>query len=995
MSDWIAILTQQWASSDWNNALSHFLQKNNTPAPEQILALFEELRGQPGFSQRSQELLPVFLLAGDLKTTLLRFQDFCHGFEKSQPAPFDFHAPHLPSFLKIFACSEFLTLHLLKDPALGSQVLASPFLEHHKTLSVMVAELRQRLAQQSALDKATVKKELRLYKYEEYLRITLRDLGELGEWTEVLEELSSVATACVQVGLEAAHCFAQGQEVFQIKESSAAQSSLPLIVFGLGKLGGNELNYSSDIDPIFVCNADPAQYRPPFTANKTLVKTARGLIELLAENTEDGFVVRVDMRLRPGGEAAPLFQSLTETEHYYQTQGETWERQALIKARPIAGNLAEGQMFLKNLSPLIFKKHINDNMLKEIQNIKHRIEKEHLKEHLNVKLGVGGIREIEFFVQIYQLLYGGDQPALRRQNTLETIEILAQKGIVAESEAKALCHSYGYLRKVEHRLQMEQELQTHVVPGTPQKQQKLARAMGYDEEYMEQARRHFLQDLRGVMTRVRTLFSNLFDQDYLEVEASIRNQLRFRFIPPDVQTLIEQSARQFLAVIRQSDETKLPIRFQQLYEKIQAKLDYYQYLLDHPASLQRLSRIAETSDFLWNYLLNHLELLKELDAAEILHTKADWEQQLSLRLAACKAEEEKLDALREFKHAVTFLIGSAELEGILPYEQARQRLTILAEVILQAAYQMVQERLEEKFGRPLCEGQPAYLAILGLGKLGGNELTYQSDLDLIFICSDAGTTSGRQQISNYEFYAKLVQRLNSALYSFTRLGSAYQIDTRLRPSGKGGPLVSTLEFYRTYHETSLPWEHQALIKARVVGGDLEPAWIHSVEKTLDQILYETELPQDLKQQIFHLRERKEKEIAQETKHQKNIKEGYGGLLDIEYLTQYLQMQHGKTLPEVRSRRTLDMLSNFEQHRILPGETIQTLRNAFIFYRLLESHLRLLCDSDTNTMDFGSLPTDKLIKFLHRQGYSVSDVFETYQHTTQTVRTIYQSIMQSP
>lgn len=994
MSDWLSVLAHQWASSNWEPALSHFLKLNPSSSPKHIPPLFEQLQQWPGFLERGQALLSVLLLSGDLKSTLSQLQDFCCAFEKSQKTPFDFSTPHIPAFLTIFAGSDFLTRRLLKEPSLATAILASPFLEQSKPLQTMVTELRQRLHKKGNIDKATIKKELRLYKYEEYLRITMRDLGELGAFTEILAELSSVATACVQIALEAAHSIAQGMEAFHIDETSQFQQKLPLIILGLGKLGGNELNYSSDIDPIFICNADPAQYPPPFVTNKILVKTARGLIELIGENTEEGFVVRVDMRLRPGGETAPLFQSLEATERYYETQGDTWERQALIKARPIAGNLAEGAMFLKNLTPLIYNKHIDENMLQEIQNIKQRIEKEHLKQHLNVKLGVGGIREIEFFVQIYQLLYGGAEPALRQQNTLSTIEILAEKQHITPSDAQALRQSYLYLRKLEHRLQMEQELQTHVVPGISEKQQRLARQMGYHEEDIEQACRHFLQDLRNVMTRVRSLFSSLFDQEHLEIEASIRNQLHFHFIPEDVQTLIKASARQFLAVIRQADQSKLGLRFQQLFEKIQARLDYYQYLLDHPAALQRLSRIAETSEFLWNYLLNHLELLKELDAAETLHTKEDWEQQLSHKLATCEDEEQQLDALREFKHAVTLFIGSAELEGILPYEQARKRLTLLAEVVLQATYQIVRQKMATRFGEPCCEGKPAHLAILGLGKLGGHELTYHSDLDLIFICSDAGTTSGPQQISNYEYYAKLVQRLNSALYSFTRLGYAYQMDTRLRPSGKGGPLVNTLAFYQVYHQTSLPWEQQSLTKARVVGGDLESAWIKTVEETITQILYETVLPDDLKQQIFHLRQRKEKEIAQETEQQKNIKEGYGGLLDIEYLTQYLQMQHGKADPKLRSPRTLDTLRHFEEQGVLNRETIQTLRQAFIFYRLLESYLRLLCDTDTNTIDFSHLQTDKLITFLHYHGYSVSDVFETYQQTTQTVRQIYQTIMQT-
>ncbi|MBF0277849.1 MAG: hypothetical protein HQM13_08665 [SAR324 cluster bacterium] len=993
MPEWIKVLVEQWnPSSNWNSALTHYLSKNKLHAPDQIHELFGQLREVPGFSECSQEILPVLLLTGDLKTTLMQLHDFCLLFEEESHHPFDFKHPFVPALLTVFGRSDFLTRCLFKRPLLSSQILDSPFLEKAKTLEIMTEELRHRLELEESVNKEVMKKALRFYKYEEFLRITIRDLAELAPFSEILEELTSIATCCVQIALEASHKIARGLATFQISKNSTEQNDMPFIILGMGKLGGNELNYSSDIDPIFLCNANPDEYTLPLTADKVLKTTARSLIELIGEITADGFVARVDMRLRPGGDTSSLFQTLEDTEFYYEVKGETWERQALIKARPIAGNIIQGEMFLKNLSPFIFSKMIDENMLAEIRKIKERIEKEHLKQHLNVKLGVGGIREIEFFVQIFQLLYGGAKPELRTRNTLETIHMLQEKKYISPSDAATLSKSYVFLRKLEHRLQMDQELQIHVIPGDPKKQQALARFMGYDEENIERARRHLLQDISDTMVRVRSIFSGLFDQEYLEIEASIRNNTHFNHLSPDVQSLLENSARQFTAIIRQSEHSNLGLRFQQLFERIQAKLDYYQHLLDYPASLRRLAGIAETSEFLWNYLLNHLELLKQLDASEVLHSRIDWENQLSDKLESCQDEEQRLDALREFKHAITFIIGSAELGGLLPYMQARQRLTTLSEVVLQAAYLLVRKQLAQQFGFPYCENQPARLAIIGLGKMGGNELNYHSDLDLIFICSGTGTTSGPKQISNYEYYAKLAQRFISTLSSITRAGEAYKIDTRLRPSGKGGPLVCDLDFFQNYHLSSQPWEHQALTKGRLVGGDQDEAWMRTVEKSIAKTVYEWTPPSDLKQQIFHLRERKEKELSGETERRKNIKEGYGGLLDIEYLTQYLQVCHGPKIPELRITRTLLLLEQFRLNQILDPETARELIKGYTFYRLLESYLRLLCDTDTNILDFDNLLTDKLVLFLHHHGFSVTDVFETYCQTCNKIRQIYLKFM---
>ncbi len=993
MSDWIQALIIRWESpATWNLALSAFLQKNNFAAPDTILSLFENLRELPHFSNHSQALLPIFLLSGNIKSALTQFLDFYRAFEQRVKHPFDFEQPHVSTLLNIFGRSNFLSRRLVNQPQLSTTILQSTYLKEPKSLEVMRSELRQRLNVHGELDMTTVKKELRTYKYEEFLRITIRDLSELAPFEETLEELSSIATCCLQIALEAADKIGKGQSSFQISETSADQKSMPFIVIGMGKLGGRELNYSSDIDPIFLCNVDPAQYPPPVTTNKTLLKVARCLIDLIGDLTAEGFVARIDMRLRPGGETSPLFQSLEDTELYYESYGEQWERQAWIKARPVAGDMELGEMFIKNLAPFVYRKMLDENMLKEIQKIKERIEKEHLKQHLNVKLGVGGIREIEFFVQIFQLLYGGNNPALRVQNTLEAIAVLTQANHILRSDAETLRKSYLYLRKLEHRLQMEEELQTHTLPGDPKKQEILARCMGYTEERITVARRHLLQDVSDVMTRVRSIFGGLFNQECMEIEAAICSSTRFKHIPSDIQKLASNSARQFTAVIQQS-QANLNIRFQQLFQRIGSKLHYYEHLLEYPASLQRLAGIAETSEFLWNYVLNHLELLKQLDATEVLHSRTEWEEQLAARLEACDDEESHIDTLREFKHEVTFLIGSAELEGILPYKQARQRLTVLAEVVIQAAFHLAKQQLSPRFGIPQTPEGPAKLAIIGMGKLGGKELTYHSDLDLIFICSDVGRTTGPKQVSNYEYFAKLIQRFISILSTFTTPGLAYHVDTRLRPSGNAGPLVSTLAFYREYHQTSQPWEHQALIKGRMVGGDFEESWVASLEQTITDVVYAWKPPDHLNQEITHLRLRKEKELSNETKSCKNIKEGYGGLLDIEYLTQYLQLQQGAKIPKLRVSCTLDFLEQCAIYQVLEAETAQTLVKAYMFYRLLESYLRLLCDTSTNMIDFENLQTDKLVTLLHRHGYSVTDVLEAYQQTTNTVRKIYLQIMQ--
>lgn len=971
--------------------LLRYCELNHIQGPKEFAQNVTEFLKIPKIPHTDKILVPL-LTSGNPELAFRQILDYGHAYETENGKPFDFDHPHISNFLLIFGRSNFLARWLIRYPLSGIMVLESTHLDETKSFDTMTTELRDLLHSNESYTLTTLKKILRQFKYQEYLRITIRDYAELGSPEDILDELSSVAICCAEAALEASYKIAEYQTEFQLNPKPVRDRSKPLIVLALGKLGGLELNYSSDIDPIIVCaekstGMDEDKWKQPY-----LNRVIRSWIDLLSDVTEDGFIVRVDLRLRPGGNQSPLFRDVFETENYYSTQGALWERQALIKAKAVAGNLEDGKLFLERLSPYIFNKYVDENMRQEIQQMKDRIEKEHLKQHLNVKLGVGGIREVEFFAQIYQLMYGGTNQNLRSSNTLLTVAELQQSGLIKNRAAKNLKESYFFLRKLENCLQMEEEHQVHVIPGDAKKQEILARNMGYWEEDRELARRELLQDVTECMTRVRTIFSSLFDEAHHEIKATLQNHVRFKTISPEMEQMLLASSIQFAAIIKQSTDPRISIRFQRLFETIGAKVEYYEYLLDNPASLHRLSKIAETSEFLWNYLLNHLDLLRQLDAKEVLHTRKDWKKQLSDALDAAEDEEAKLNVLRDFKHSVTFLIGSAELEGILPYGQARKRLTVLAEVILQSSYKMVSEQFQSIYGTPQTEEGPAKFAIIALGKMGGKELTYHSDLDVLFICSGVGETDGPKQISNYQYFAKLIQRLISSLSAFTSAGDAYKVDTRLRPAGDGGPICSTLETYQKYHKTSQPWEHQALIKGRIVGGDKDQEWVDQLKDVMADMVYNWDVPEDLSQKIVHFRNRKEKELSKERGSLKNIKEGFGGLLDVEFLSQYLQLVNGKNIPELRVHRTLEVLELFHEQNVLDQETASILVSSYTFLRLLESYLRLHCDSDTNMIDLDDVQSDKIIGLLHKHGFVVEDIQTAYKETTERVRAIFSKHM---
>ncbi len=985
ISTWLEEFLPLWPGSGWKTVLATNHPEFISPdQQEQLIHLLEQSAHIPGFADASPECLPVLFKSGDPVLAFRQLLDFTEAFQKERSRPFDFSHVHARELISLFGRSEYLSRKLIRDPKLAEETLHSSFLARKKPPEKMFSELEDRVGPLEPFSLDSFKNELRRWKYREFIRIAVRDLCRPEAFEETLEEWSSAAGVLLQTGL---------REITRkhLGLAHLHDGVLPFMVLGMGKLGGNELNHSSDVDLIFIHDDEPLCGETE-RDHILRLKAARILIEVLCEHTGEGFLSRVDMRLRPGGDRAPLVQSLDEVELYYSAKGELWERQALIKARPIAGTVQTAANFLKMITPFVYSRILDEGLSREIRRMKERIEEEHLREnHLNVKLGVGGIREIEFFVQTFQLLYGGAHPELREQNSLRALQLIQSRGFIPESDAQILREAYIFLRRVEHRLQMREEQQVHTIPSGAEEQRIIARGMGFEESDPEQARQKFLGKLKDVMGGVRVIFGSLFSKKHLEIEASLKNSSRIRNFTEAENAFLQKLALNLSPYLNSRTDK----RFQRLFERVGAKFNLYHPLVERPSALSRLARISETSEMLWNHLLNHLDLLERLEDSVINISGEDWESRLQEMLNGAEGDEEQeIDLLRQFKNTFTLLLGSAELEGLLNYEPTRMGLTRLAEVILQEAFRMAVRRLAPAYGKAVERlGSPLQFAIVGLGKLGGRELTYHSDLHLLIVHSGSPDASHADRILIQEYGVKLIQRMISLLTTMTRTGFAYKMDTRLRPSGNAGVLVTPWKVYLRYHQTSRPWEHQALIKGRVVGGDAQEHWHTEVESGLRNTVYSWDPPEDLSEQINHLRLRKEKELSGDSDSRRNLKEGHGGLLDIEFLTQFLQLKHGREVEKLQIPETLKALEQLGDCGVLNLEQVATLREGYMFLRLIENGLRLLYDDSTNLLDYDSIEQETILMLLKRHGFEVEDLKNTVNRVTGDIREVYNTVMQ--
>lgn len=821
-------------------------------------------------------------------------------------------------------------------------------------------------------DYATALAKLREFKQREMLRVGARDLARMGNLVEIVEEISNVADICLDGLFQI--CRQQLTERFGLpyhQDSEGRWQPTEFSVLGMGKLGGQELNYSSDVDLLFVYSDEghvfktpPRKNDPPgkgLSNHQFFIRLAEAIIAEGNRLTSEGFLFRIDMRLRPEGNAGPLARSLESYENFYAQWGQTWERMMLIKTRGVAGDHELAGEFLEMIQPFRYPRSLNERVLREIAAMKQRIENEVVKAgeiDRNVKLGRGGIREIEFVAQTRQLLNAGKIPFLQGPQTLPTLKKLVQYKLLASSEAEDLTDAYVFLRDVEHRLQMENNQQTHTIPTERKTRERLAALMGFDslatfekarQAHSTNVRRSYDKLLKADEPAARPLlpadFANEADWKKLLSELTFRDSdkaLRlikefvegpgYVHVSPRTSELARELLPKFFALCPNSRFEKRSSKFGILSDpdRVLARLDsfitaygaratLYELWTSNPSLFELLLLLFDRSEFLAEIAIRTPDLVDELELSGRLRRSKTSEETLRDLRHGLEDEDQKI-WLRRYHKAELMRIGLRDILGLADFEQNLVELSALADACLQYALEVMMRKNKLK-SPPFC--------IISMGKLGGAEINYGSDLDIVFV-SNAPT-------KNLPSLQKLAVEVMDLLSAQTELGAVFSTDARLRPDGEKGLLVNTLKAYEDYYrQRAMLWEIQALTRTRPVAGDME---VGKDFQTLAATLTNFRSPSltlaaftsGWKSEIARMRQRIEKERTPVGKDALAIKTGSGGLIDAEFIAQTFCLEHGwqeantlRALERIRAEKVLSpdhaesLISNYRQLRRIEG-----------------------------------------------------------------------------
>jgi [glutamine synthetase] adenylyltransferase / [glutamine synthetase]-adenylyl-L-tyrosine phosphorylase len=769
-------------------------------------------------------------------------------------------------------------------------------------------EMRAVLAAHPASDEESLWRSLRLLRRQTMLRLIARDLGGLAPLTEVLQTMTALAEITIEYALGNLHGWLAARHGQPVGAASDARQRLHVV--GMGKLGGGELNVSSDVDLVFVYPEDGETDGPRSVSNhEYFSRLGRRLIAALSEITAEGSVFRVDMRLRPYGDGSPLVASFEMLENYFVTQGRDWERYAWIKARALTGD--RGADLVELVRPFVYRRHLDYHAFASLRDLHRQIRREVERRDLagNIKLGRGGIREIEFIAQVFQLIRGGREAALRTQPTLAVLPLLAARNLLPESAVRELEEAYAFLRNLEHRLQYLDDQQTHVFPSAESDRALVAEAMGLpdtttlmDRLGAQRARvarvfdgifapapggehplAHLWQESPDPVKCVQTLAALGYrhPDDIDRRLRSLRASRRYREMPASSQSQLDRLIPLAVeaAAAELSPDTTLA-RMLDLLESVSRRSAYLALLEEYPQALTRLAAMMSASPWVAQYLTQHPILLDELLDTRALYAAPDWPPaitHLHTQLAdAAEDTEKRMDVLRHFKHAHTMRLIAQDLAGLLPIETLSDHLSDLACVLLEEVLRITWPTVRHAH-RP----DPRF-AIVGYGKLGGKELGYASDLDIVFLYDDEAPEAP-------EIYARYAQRVNAWLTTATPAGVLYETDLRLRPDGAGGLLVSPLASFQEYQtKHAWIWEHQALTRARFVAGDR--AIGRAFEALRVEILRQRRELDALRREVLAMRKKLLEGHPNRTP-LFDLKHDRGGLIDVEFAVQYLVLGH--------------------------------------------------------------------------------------------------------
>jgi len=947
----------------------------------------------------------------------------------------------LQLLLAILSHSQDLADTLIQNPQYLSWLFEDKNLSSIKSKEDLLEDLSKFMLTYSTMKSEAI---VAKFKRREYLRIGLRDILHFANISETTSELSILADVILEKALalslqELTNRYGKPQYKDETNRISEAEFS----IISLGKLGAMELNYSSDIDIIFIyteegktsgVDSKPESF---ITNHEFFIKLAEKITKLLTTPSEEGITYRIDLRLRPQGSEGELANSMNNCISYYRRVARLWERQALIKSRVSAGNHKLGTAFIKEITTIVYPQKVQSDLLKEIRAHKDQIDRKLAlkgKTKMDVKLGYGGIRELEFTIQALQLIYGGREEWIREGNSLIALMRLADKDFISYHQYSLLSEAYTFLRTVEHRLQIVHNLWTYCLPSNKQELEKLARRMGFSPENGVKAHNIFIKKLNHHRNIVRSTYDQLFlsyaQPSILEKEVKGKddilpgNQLRRKRLIMQGFKYPEQANKYLRAIYRSFSNSQISQFLREQFDTLATTIISYlvnlpnpdrglknfqnflialinnakqlNFIFSHPAILQSLSRLFSQSDFLSDMLIrkpSNIQRLYHILLIGKLKKKSTYFNELWERVQSVKELRKKMEHMRLYIHHEQLTLGYLDVNSKISEKQVYRHLAYLAEACLQVGYKIALEQLISIYGRPKYKqngkGGTASFAIIALGRLGTGELDINSDLDLIFIYSHHGETSGKK-ITSREFFKRLVELIIRIISSITQDGFLYRIDTRLRPGGMDGELAQFLPSLLDYlSDKARVWQKQSFLKARFVAGDKNLGKM--ALSRIAEAIYAQIDPSTLAEEINNIREKLKAELGKDRNQMPGIKSSAGSLFDIDFIIQYLWLKHKLPFPVCKDVSA--MLKDLKNYNLLNNEDYNILLKSYYFLRYLEHQLRLHYDRPVYYLPKSEDVLYEISKFMD---YKISNpakkLVEDFSSYAEKVRNIYKRMM---
>jgi len=831
---------------------------------------------------------------------------------------------------------------------------------------------------------------LRLFRNRQMVRIAIRDLAGWADLAEIMIDLSALADACID---QAASMLYQWQCLKYGTPTARNGLHQKLVVLGMGKLGGLELNFSSDVDLIFAFpeSGMTQGVSESITNEEFFVRFCRDVIKIIGANTPVGIAFRVDMNLRPFGESGPVVMSFDAMESYYQEQGREWERYAWIKARVVSGDKDAGERLLERLKPFVYRRYLDFGAFESLRKMKQKIAFEVKRKGMenNIKLGPGGIREIEFFGQVFQLIRGGVTPSLQERGIQRAMKALAEENYIPRSVCDELIQAYRFLRTVEHRLQEFSDQQTHIIPADSHARERLAASMGFDSfesfnDVLEKERNSVHSNFNKLLEAkdselidhqskeidlgLEAIWENLLDdksgrkilrsagyenaEDVMHLLNHLRNHPATRSLSSEGRHRLDRLMPMMLKEIGRSGQPLIVLnRIVDLIKTIEQRTNYLALLLENPTAVVHMVKLAEASPWIVSFLSGHPVLLDELLDPRTLYRppeKPELVKEIRKRLdaAADQGFETQIQELCVFKQVNTLRVAAADVTGALTLMRTSDYLTYIAETVLSEVVELSWRHLVEKHGKPVCrmEGMDidTGFSVIAYGKLGGIELGYGSDLDMVFLHAgtQGQTSGGKVPTDNHQFFARLGQRVIHILTAHTAAGKLYEPDMRLRPSGSSGILVSHIEAFYDYQiNNAWTWEHQALIKARPITGDFNMS--KRFEQIRLEVLAQPRIKARLQKEVVDMRERMRKEYSNADPGMFDLKQDAGGIVDIEFIVQYLVLLRSYEYKELTKWTDIvRILETLKKTHIITDQVAHILKVAYLTFRSAVHQLSL-------------------------------------------------------